>query len=76
MPSAQKVVEAFTQRRLPLTSLTDVVAFHLPLPIDLKLQLLAEADVLLRAELLLASLPHPKTSRRVTQRYPGDFSSN
>ena len=76
LPSTQKVVEAFSQRKIPLASLTDVVAFHLPLPIDLKLQLLAEADVLIRAELLLACLPHAKTSLRGTRRYPGDFSTN
>jgi ATP-dependent Lon protease len=76
LPSAQKLVEAFIQRKISLASLTDVFAFHLPLPIDLKLQLLAEADVLIRAELLLASLPHAETSRRQTRRYPGDFSAN
>ena len=76
LPSAQKVVEGFIQRKIPLASLADAAAFHLPLALELKLQLLAEADVLVRAELLLASLPPAKASDGGGRWYPVDFSSN
>ena len=76
LPWAQKLVEGFIQGKIPLASLADAVAFHLPLAIELKLQLLAEADVASRAELLLASLPPAKASHRGPPRYPADFSSN
>ena len=74
LPSAQNLVDGFFQRKIPLASLTDVIAFHLPLAIDLKLRLLAEADALVRAKLLLANLPMANASTRGNRRYPPEGS--
>jgi len=61
---------------IPLAALTDVVAFHLPLKMELKLQLLAETDPALRADLLLGSYPWTESLESDSGRYRGDFSSN
>ena len=42
LPSAKELVEHYVQGVIALASLTDVVAFHLPLAMETKLQLLAE----------------------------------
>ena len=76
LPAARELVEGFIQRRIPLASLVDIVAFHLPLTTELKLQLLGEPDLAVRAKLLLASLPPVKASRPRTRPYPTDFSDN
>ena len=76
-PSAQQLVDEFTERRISLATLTDVAAFHLPLPVELKLKLLGEADVLVRSELLLSSLQAaPSVQGTHNSSYPVDFSSN
>jgi Lon protease-like protein len=76
LPWARKLVEGYRQDKISLASLADAIAFHLPLATKLKLQLLAEADVMVRAELLLANLPPAKSSDRSGRRYPTDFSAN
>ena len=76
LPSADKLVEEYLQRRISLSVLTDVLAFHLPLPFELKLQLLAEPDVRNRVKLLLVNAPSANAAGGATQRYPGDFSEN
>jgi hypothetical protein len=43
---------------------------------ELKLQLLAETDPTLRAELLLANYPWTQSLGRDSGRYRGDFSAN
>ena len=75
LPSAQSVVGEFLRGRLSLASLTDAFAFHVPLPNELKLQLLGESNAVVRAERLLASLPRPSVDRR-KNRFPADFSAN
>jgi Lon protease-like protein len=77
IPSARQMVDEFRRRRISLATLTDVAAFHLPLPIKLKLQLLGESDVLVRSQLLLASLPPSLPSQNIgNPSYPADFSDN
>ena len=56
-PAAEQLVVAFEEGVISTPVLTDMTAFHLPLPTDLKLELLAEGDAELRATRLLASLP-------------------
>ena len=70
--------------QLPLGLLTDLASYALPLDADVKLQLLAEADVRRRAEMLLAqvetlaaaapepAVPRPKSSLV----FPPAFSDN
>lgn len=76
LPPAQKLVQGVSQGQISLALLTDVVAFHMPFPIELKLQLLAERDPLSRAELLLENLPERKPGGQGAKRYPPDFSVN
>jgi Lon protease-like protein len=76
LPSAKKLFEEFSRHNIPLGSLTDVLAFHLPLAVDLKLKLLAEPEVLTRAQLLLDSLPAAKEEGGGRKPYPTDFSAN
>ena len=53
--SADELVSHFREGKLSLSSLTDVVAFHLPVALDLKLKLLKEPDPVQRAKWLLAA---------------------
>jgi Lon protease-like protein len=76
LPAAEQLVEYYSRGELSLASLTDVAAFHLPLPTEVKLELLAEADHLARAELLLTHLSNPTKPARVATRFPIDFSDN
>ena len=55
-PSAAKLEQAFAQEKISLASLTDLIAFHFPLDLELKLQLLADPDPCQRAELLINSV--------------------
>ena len=76
LPAARELVEGFIERNVPLASLVDIVAFHLPLTTELKLQLLGERDIAVRAELLLANLRPVKATSRQRRPYPTDFSAN
>jgi Lon protease-like protein len=76
LPWAQKLVAGYREGKISLASLADAIAFHLPLATELKLRLLAEADVMVRAELLLANLPPVRTAGGPVRRYPKDFSAN
>ncbi len=76
LPSAKKLVKHFFDGELSLASLTDVMAFHLPLPTQLKLELLAERNVRARANTLLANLPGSKSPKPKSNRFPTDFSNN
>lgn len=77
LPSAQQLVDEFTQRRISLATLTDVAAFHLPLSVEFKLQLLSEPDVATRTQLLLASLRAAQLGETIRKhKYPADFSAN
>ena len=75
-PAMRRLFEEPSGREIPLAALTDVVAFHLPLKMELKLQLLAETDPTTRAELLLANYPWTESLDSDSGRYRGDFSAN
>jgi Lon protease-like protein len=57
VPAAEKLVNEFSDGNLSLGALTDIMAFHLPFDLKFKLALLAEADALQRAQMLLTHLP-------------------
>jgi ATP-dependent Lon protease len=75
-PAMRRLFEELSGHEIPLAALTDVVAFHLPLKMELKLQLLAETDPTLRAELLLANYPWTESLESDSGRYRGDFRAN
>jgi ATP-dependent Lon protease len=76
LPPARPLVEKFAAGSLSLATLTDLAAFHLPLPMDVKLRLLAETSAFARATLIMDRLPaSPKhDSRRSWNSI--DFSEN
>ncbi len=76
LPAAQELVDQFFQGGISLASLADVMAFHLPLDLERKLELLAEVDVRKRADLLLANLSPMDEPGRESRPYPADFSDN
>lgn len=53
---AQKLAAAFRQDKISLAAFTDLIAFHFPLPLDVKLQLLADADPSHRAQMLIEAI--------------------
>ncbi|MFO0847446.1 MAG: LON peptidase substrate-binding domain-containing protein [Gemmataceae bacterium] len=72
--SAHQHLRELFEGELPLGQLCDVLAYALPLPLDLKQRLLAEADVGLRADVLADALrlARPAASRT----FPPEFSPN
>jgi ATP-dependent Lon protease len=54
--SAEQLAINFQAGKISLSSLTDVVAFHFPLELQLKLKLLEECDPIQRARMLLVAL--------------------
>jgi Lon protease-like protein len=66
------------QSPLPLGSLCDVFSFALPLEVEVKQQLLAEARVEQRARLLLRQLEalEPPKPAAPARRFPPEFSNN
>ena len=58
----------------PLGPLCDMLAYSLPLPLDLKQQLLGECDVQVRSEVLADALMVKTAARE--RKFPPDFSSN
>jgi len=75
-PATGKLVEQFIQGELSLATLTDIVAFHLPLPTTFKLELLAQVDPLVRTERLLEWLPAANMPTQAKKRFPIEFSEN
>jgi ATP-dependent Lon protease len=75
-PSAREFVDELKRMKTPLSSLTDIVAFHAPLDSELKLELLAESDAVVRAQVLLENLPPESTNSPRPRSYPPDFSVN
>ena len=67
-PALSEVIDELLEREVSL----DVFSFHLPLPISVKLQLLAEPDATARAGLLLEHLAPAQPKRR----FPSSFSDN
>jgi hypothetical protein len=76
LPGAQTLLDKFTGGDLSLALLTDLIGFHLPLEIDVKLQLLAEANSALRAKLLMKHLPPIKGGKERQSWYFAPFSDN
>jgi uncharacterized protein len=76
LPAMRTFFEELAGREIPLDALTDIVAFHLPLKTEFKLQLLAEGDPGVRADLLLANYPWAESLEGDHGRYPTDFSAN
>jgi len=54
--SAEQLATDFREGKITLSSLSDVIAFHFPLELSLKLQLLEEPNAIERARLLLRAL--------------------
>jgi Lon protease-like protein len=77
---AEEQVQKLLHSDLPLGALCDIFSFALPLPLELKQQLLAEVRVEERVRLLLANLGSPKPPEKKAQpsqsRFPPEFSSN
>lgn len=70
------LIKKFRRQNISLSSLTDILAFHLPFPTELKLQLLAEGSVAVRVGLLLKHWPLHGKPDGGNKRLPSDFSQN
>ncbi len=70
--TTHKQIEELIHSDTPLGPLCDIFAYSLPLPLELKQQLLAECDVAARATQLAAALRLPQPGRR----FPPEFSAN
>jgi ATP-dependent Lon protease len=75
LPAAKQLVDEFINQNVSLSTLTDVVAFHIPFNVDFKLSLLAESDPVARAQRLLQKLSEQSGQRAPGYRPPG-FSNN
>jgi Lon protease-like protein len=74
-PATQEYLEQIFEQQLSLGVITDVVAYTLPLDLEFKRQMLAEWNVDLRAELLLARL-RVLADQPPANPFPPDFSVN
>jgi Lon protease-like protein len=72
-PAHQHLQDLFAGE-LPLGPLCDMLAYALPIPLELKQQLLAEPHVDLRSEILAHALELPKAPDG--RKFPPDFSEN
>ncbi len=76
VPAAEKLTSDVLDGSILLGTLTDVVSFHLPLDLRVKLRLLAETNVVVRAELLLEHLAARPAATSQAKRFPPRFSVN
>ncbi len=72
-PAFQHLAELFAGE-MPLGQLCDVLTYALPLPVELKQELLTDAAVVERVERLAAALRLP--SLVASRRFPPEFSEN
>jgi hypothetical protein len=75
VPNAHEQLDQLLGSQITLGMLADIVSYTIDLPLDVKLRLLEETDVLRRTRLLLdaiASRPQPGPART----FPPDFSVN
>ncbi|QDU20236.1 LON peptidase substrate-binding domain-containing protein [Urbifossiella limnaea] len=72
--SARRQVEDLFGGDLPLGHVCDILAYGLPLPLEVKQSLLSEPHVDLRAERMTDALK--SSAARVGRRFPPDFSAN
>jgi Lon protease-like protein len=74
-PSGERLIAGLLREKTGISTLTDVLAFHLPLAVDVKLRLLSEPNVAARAKQLIDSWPlESQNSQR--SNFPTDFSEN
>jgi ATP-dependent Lon protease len=76
LPMAHPLIEKFDTGELSLALLTDIVAFHLPLTTDVKIQLLAQANSATRAKMLIEHMPPVESSSPQKRSYLNRFSDN
>lgn len=69
-------LEEMLSHQLPLGLLTDLAAYALPLEMEIKQTLLAEANVRTRAEILLAQVAELAVEASATHQFPPSFSDN
>jgi Lon protease-like protein len=77
--AAQQQAEQLLQASLPLSALCDIFSFALPLPMEIKQELLEELDVTRRARRLLVQLDAqkpPSAPPSAERRFPPEFSPN
>src|SRR5262245_24333443 len=77
--AAMQQAEQLLEAGLPLSALCDIFSFALPLPMEVKQELLEELDVTRRARRLLTQLAEqtpPAAPKSVERRFPPEFSSN
>lgn len=76
IPATEKLVGEFLNGKISLGVLTDILAFHLPFDLEIKLALLTETEAIQRAALLLTKLPRQPNAKSKTKSFPPDFGSN
>jgi Lon protease-like protein len=77
LPHAHEQLDQLLGAQIPLGMLTDIVAYTLDFPIELKERMLAELDVDVRASALLEKLRcGAMPSRPGKSHFPPDFSAN
>ena len=77
LPAAKKLLDELDQGRISIAGLTDILAFHLPLQTDRKLELLAESNAVARARQLIEWWPSEHREPRDPPRHSRpDFSDN
>ncbi len=69
----QQLVDLF-QGEMPLAHVCDVLAYALPLPLELKQALLAQPHVHTRADMMIQAMAVPDA--KADRRFPPDFSPN
>jgi ATP-dependent Lon protease len=75
MPSAYEQLDQLLGTQITLGMLTDIVAYTIDLDLDWKMRLLAECDVLLRAQLLLEAMAG-RSAGGMRRPFPPEFSRN
>lgn len=76
VPSAAESLDDLSGSEIPLGTLTDIVAYTLPLDLELKQRLLRETNVDHRAALLIDHFDSPSTSSPPPDTFPPNFSLN
>src|SRR5437868_553129 len=77
--AAQQQAEQLLEASLPLSTLCDIFCFALPLPTEVKQELLEELEVTRRARRLLIQLKEqkpPASPKSAERRFPPEFSPN
>ncbi len=72
-PARQQLVDLF-EGEMPLGHVCDVLSYALPLPLEIKQSLLAEARAELRAEMIVQAIRI--SASRADRKFPPEFSAN